>query len=180
MPPATLHEGARSGKVLNWEHKDSVDQIFDRLERLIKSWVTPDTEDTFSRAYRGSGDADFEDAMSELDDFLGKDRSAAEANRRERERREREAAARAEAPRRPGPSAPPTVVVEAYKYLGLPVGVPMKEVKAAYKRLLLRYHPDRNSGNPAEQKRSTEISARINAAYKTIETWTATGKVQEN
>ena len=167
-----------------------MDQIFDRLERLFKSWVTPDSDDDYAERRHSSGDSDFDSAMDELDDFLDKDRAAAEKRQQERERREREARARAEAEARNrargaggqggyqgSPGGPPAVVVEAYKTLGLTYGAPMKEVKATYKKLLLRYHPDRNSGTPEEQKRATEISARINSAYQTIETWTTTGSV---
>jgi DnaJ-domain-containing protein 1 len=161
-----------------------VDQIFDRLERLFKSWVTPDSDEDYSGRRSSSGNPDLDAAMDELDDFLDKDRSAAEARAREREQREKEERARAEAQgRNQGRSqagGPPAVVTEAYRTLGLPYGAPMKDVKAAYKRLLLRYHPDRNSGNPAEMKRSTEISASINNAYQVIETWTTTGSVPVN
>lgn len=160
-----------------------MDQIFDRLERLFKSWVAQDSDDTHTERKHSSGDSDFDDAMSELDDFLDKDRAAAEKRQQERERREREERARAEAEARNrargggGAGGPPTIVVEAYKTLGLAYGAPMKDVKASYKRLLLRYHPDRNSATPEEQKRATEISARINSAYQTIETWTTTGSI---
>jgi DnaJ-domain-containing protein 1 len=168
-----------------------VDQIFDRLERLFKSWVTPDTDEVYTEHRRPSGNNDYDDAMSELDDFLDKDRAAAEERTREREKREREAKARAEAEARNrargtgnqawagnnGSGGPPAMVVEAYKTLGLAYGAPMKEVKASYKRLLLKYHPDRNSASQEEQKRATDISARINNAYQVIETWTTTGSV---
>lgn len=127
--------------------------------------------------------------MSELDDFLDKDRTAAEERTRERERREREARAKAEAEARsrgqgrPGGGSaggPPAIVTEAYRTLGLAYGAPMKDVKASYKRLLLRYHPDRNSASAEEQKRATDISARINNAYQVIETWTTTGSVPKD
>lgn len=167
-----------------------MDQIFDRLERLFKSWVTPDSDDVYTEQKRSSGDNDFDSAMDELDDFLDKDRAAAEKRQQERERREREERARAEAEARNrarnagqggyqagGNDGPPAVVIEAYRTLGLAYGAPTKEVKAAYKKLLLRHHPDRNSGSPEEQKRATEISARINSAYQTIETWTTTGSI---
>lgn len=160
-----------------------MDQIFDRLERLFKSWSTPDDEEP-RVGRRPSGDADFDEAMSELDDFLDRDREAAEARQRERERREREAKARAEAERAARgsyrqaagrPSGPPADVVEAYATLGLPVGASKAQIKAVYKKLLMQYHPDRNSDTPEKLKRATEISANINAAYQRVETWTSTG-----
>lgn len=152
-----------------------MDQIFDRLERLFKSWTAPDTDESLGTRHSSSGNPDLDAAMSELDDFLDKDRAAAEQRTREREAQERARAARPSQPARP--SGPPAVVVGAYKTLGLAVGAPMTEVKAAYKKLLLRHHPDRNSGNQADQKKATDISARINEAYQVIETWTSTGTV---
>lgn len=166
-----------------------MDQIFDRLERLVKSWTTPDDEEPLAgrrSSARGSGDPDLDAAMSELDDYLDKDREAAEARQKERERRERAAKAQAEAERaarggyRQGmgasrPSGPPEEVVAAYRTLGLPFGATAPQVKAAYKKLLMQYHPDRNSDTPEKLRRATEISANINAAYQRIETWTATG-----
>jgi curved DNA-binding protein CbpA len=173
------------------EKQATVDQIFDRLEHLFKSWSAPDADTGSRRGPSSSGDADLDAAMSELDDYLDKDREAAEARTKERERLERERRAREEAARsaarnaagraaRPAPSSPsgpPAVVMEAYKTLGLAYGAPPATVKAAYKKLLLRYHPDRNSGSAEAQKRATDISARINEAYRVIETWTSTGAV---
>ena len=63
--------------------------------------------------------------------------------------------------------------------LGLAYGAPFPQVKAAYKKLLMQHHPDRNGGSAESQKRATELSAKINAAYQRIETWTTTGKLPE-
>ena len=129
-----------------------MDQIFDRLERLVRSWTTPDDEEPSAgrrSSTRSSGDPDLDAAMSELDDYLDKDREAAEARQKERERRERAAKAQAEAERaarggyRPGmgggrPSGPPEEVVSAYRTLGLPLGATAAQVKAAYKKLLMK------------------------------------------
>jgi len=156
-----------------------VDQIFDRLERLLKSWVTPDQDSTYTRTSSSTGNDDLDAAMSELDDFLQGDRASTEAKAKERAAREAEQRARAEAASRAA-SGPPKPVVEAYRSLGLAYGAPMTEVKAAYKKLLLRHHPDRNNATAAEQKRATDISAHINAAYQTIETWVTTGKVAQD
>jgi hypothetical protein len=171
-----------------------VDQIFDRLEELFKSWTAPDSGGRRPGRGSSSGDPDLDAAMSELDDFLDKDRSKAraatearerawEADRRAREEKERQAREWAQSRERPKsaepsrPAGPPAVVLEAYRTMGLPMGTPLPEVKASYKKLLFKYHPDRNSGTPADQKRATEISAKINSAYQVIESWTTTGKV---
>jgi len=126
--------------------------------------------------------------MDELDDFLDRGRTETEARERERQRREREEAARRAAGGRSGagysqasgrPSGPPQELVQAYRILGLAYGTPFPEVKAAYKRLLMQNHPDRNSATPEKRKRATEISAQINAAYHRIEPWTTKGKLDD-
>jgi hypothetical protein len=173
-----------------------VDQIFDRFERMFKSWVsnaTDEVEELFGGSRSGSearfgsrssgGDSDFDAAMDELNDFLDIGRTETEAKERERARREREEASR----RATGasgfasrPGGPPPALVRAYRSLGLAYGTPFPEVKAAYKRLLMQNHPDRNSATPEQLKRSTEISAQLNSAYQTIETWNATGKLDDS
>ena len=163
-----------------------MDQIFDRFERLFKSWVSgsvDSAEEPFGKARpRGaSGNQDYDDAMDELDDFLDTGRTETEAREREKARRDREdAARRASTSSSSQPHGPPAALVQAYRSLGLTYGVPFPEVKAAYKRLLMRNHPDRNSATPEQLKRSTEISAQLNAAYQRIETWNTTGKTDEN
>jgi len=164
-----------------------VDQIFDRFERLFKSWISGDSDTIGSRPARGAyGDPDLDAAMDELDDFLDRGRTETEAKERreaaDRARREREGAARA----RGGPagnwksnSFPPKEIIDAYRTIGLAYGTPFAEVKAQYKRLLMQNHPDRNSATPEQLKRSTEISALINNAYNRIETWTTTGRVAD-
>jgi hypothetical protein len=163
-----------------------VDQIFDRFEQLFKSWVSSDTANLFgsgsssARSSRSSGDPDLDSAMDELNDFLGQGRADSEAKERERARREREESARRSSSSYTTysrPSGPPPALVQAYRSLGLTYGTPFPEVKAAYKRLLMRNHPDRNSATPEQLKRSTEISVQLNAAYHCIETWNATGKL---
>lgn len=39
-----------------------------------------------------------------------------------------------------------------HKILGIPGNATDKEIRDAYRRLAMKYHPDRNSGNKAEEK----------------------------
>jgi DnaJ-domain-containing protein 1 len=165
-----------------------VDQIFDRFERLFKSWVAGEAEILGAKpSRRASGDSDYDSAMDELDDFLDRGRSETEARERsdaaERARREREEASRrgqgGYSGSRTGYTGPPREIVQAYQTLGLAYGRPFPEVKTQYKKLLMQNHPDRNSATPEQLKRSTDISAQINNAYQVIETWTTTGKVAD-
>lgn len=168
-----------------------MDQIFDRLERLVKAWVNSGSSgnDAYGQgtssgraaSRRSYGDPDLDAAMAELDDFL--DTSKTETERREaeekkaqedRERRAREQRSRTQGSSWSGgaPNASTSAVIEdAYRYLGLTPYAPFTEVKAAYKKLLFKYHPDRNAATPDQLKKATETSTRINNAYQIIEAY---------
>ncbi|MBU1078963.1 MAG: DnaJ domain-containing protein [Spirochaetes bacterium] len=158
-----------------------MDQLFDRFGDLLKSWVGPNDSEPSSFFGKGapsgasrSGDPFLDEAMAELDAFLDDDKDA-----QERMRRESEARARAgEGPRagasRPA-SGPPPRLLAAYKVLGVPYGAPFEETKAAYKGLLKRHHPDKHGSDPESQRRATETCARINDAFRIVETWRDTG-----
>lgn len=51
-----------------------------------------------------------------------------------------------------------------YKILGVSRGAPDDEVKKAYRKLAMQYHPDRNKGNAEAEKKFKEI----NQAYDTL------------
>ncbi len=55
-------------------------------------------------------------------------------------------------------------VTDPYKVLGVPTTATDDEVKAAYRRLAKKYHPDANPGNKVAEQRMKEI----NAAYDQI------------
>ncbi len=162
-----------------------MDEIFDRLGQLLKSWVAPDSDSAGHSSWRKSDldDPDVQAGMDEINDFLSDDPAA---KAREKARAEAEAHAEQEARSRSRQnnrgagmysrsSGPPADVLEAYKTMGLAPGASRTQVKAAYKKLLMQYHPDRNSDTPEKLKMATDISARINAAYQRIETWTEKG-----
>ena len=158
---------------------DDVEELLGRRDSRGEDRGDSRGEDRGAGIHRSSGDADLDAAMSELDDFLDMGRTETEAKERERARREREAASRSSSSYS-RPAGPPERLVRAYRSLGLAYGTPFPEVKAAYKRLLMQNHPDRNSATPEQLKRSTEISAQLNAAYQTIETWNSTGKLDDS
>lgn len=155
-----------------------MDQIFDRFERLFKSWVAQGEASDAKRSAHRSGDPDLDAAMDELDDFLSSARGDEEAAEREKARRRAEEEARAKASAAPSPGRDQRLAA-AYEYLGLPFGTPLEEVKAKYKKLLLKHHPDRHAGNPENIKKATETSARINEAWRIIEAWATTGRMPD-
>ena len=60
-------------------------------------------------------------------------------------------------------------MVDYYQILGVPESANQEQIKRAFKRLALRYHPDRNPDNPAAEERFKEI----NLAYQTLSDYSA-------
>lgn len=174
-----------------------MEDIFDRLGTLFKSMFQDSDDDSFGgtlHSTRSSGDPDLDAAYDELNDFLNKDMG--ESERRERDEM-RNARARASAEARQGASGqgygganrgygsaqagsrakawPPTGLQNDYKVFDLPVGTKLPQVKSVYKKILMEFHPDRHAGNPEMLKKSTEYSAKVNAAYRRIEHYLETG-----
>ncbi|CAG8552045.1 15769_t:CDS:1 [Racocetra persica] len=60
-------------------------------------------------------------------------------------------------------------ILNYYKVLEISKNATQEEIKTAYKRLALEYHPDKQSGKlDAEKKASEEKMKQINAAYETL------------
>ncbi|OHD76971.1 MAG: hypothetical protein A3J97_14025 [Spirochaetes bacterium RIFOXYC1_FULL_54_7] len=154
-----------------------MDQLFDRLGDLLKSWMqTESANSPFSEPHKRSGDPFLDDAMEELNAFLDDDRETQARLERERLYKMRmEEEARSRSRPRPQNSGPPSKLLAAYKTLGLPPNAPFDHVRKAYKQLLKQHHPDKHGSAPEAQKKATETSARINDAYRIIETWHETG-----
>ena len=56
-----------------------------------------------------------------------------------------------------------------YAALELPYGASFEEIKAAYKRLIKQYHPDRFPNDPDKHKAAVELSQKLNLAYNYFE-----------
>lgn len=58
---------------------------------------------------------------------------------------------------------------ECYATLGLPAGTEWEVLRAHYKRLIRRWHPDRFAAGSPQQRLAEEKSKQITAAYQTLE-----------
>lgn len=162
----------------------SVDQLFDRFGDLLRSWIASDgresgplRDSTSGSPHVRSADPFLDEAMEELDAYLNDDREAQERMRRQRDARARAEEQARSSRVRPGDDrqGPPQKLLAAYRILGLSYGATFDQAKAAYKRLLKEHHPDRHGSTPEALKSATETSARINDAFRIIETWHTTG-----
>jgi DnaJ-domain-containing protein 1 len=52
-----------------------------------------------------------------------------------------------------------------YANLELPLGASADEVKAAYRRLMRRYHPDHHQGSPEQAQLATQLARELRIAY---------------
>ncbi len=52
-----------------------------------------------------------------------------------------------------------------YRTLELQPGADLRDVRKAYRKLLLQYHPDRHASDPDKYKAATEVTRRLTEAY---------------
>lgn len=71
----------------------------------------------------------------------------------------------------------PPELLEDFKTLRILPGASKEECKNAWKRLLMKYHPDKNADSPEMLKKANEISVQVTQAWRKIARWFETGKV---
>lgn len=59
-------------------------------------------------------------------------------------------------------------IARYYANLELPVGSSADEVRAAYKRLMRRYHPDRHHADDEKAKVATQLAQELRVAYESL------------
>lgn len=90
--------------------------------------------------------------------FAGAFERGAERVRVEQERLRRDAMSQ-------GPLAYLAKIRQAYARLEVPFGSDMPTVRASYRNLMRRYHPDRHASDPERERIATEIAQRLTVAY---------------
>ena len=140
-----------------------MDKFFDTLGDILKTLIGSDSTGSSSGGSAGTrrrryADPDMQAAWNELEDFLNEDRDTGQHTAGEPGDRFRDPAVerRRESLRRD------------YGNLEVPFGAPLETVRKSYKRLLRRYHPDRNADDPEKLKTATEITKKINISYRRI------------
>jgi DnaJ-domain-containing protein 1 len=62
----------------------------------------------------------------------------------------------------------PPEIARYYANLELPVGASADEVRAAYKRLMRRYHPDHHHTDSGRNQAATELARELRVAYESV------------
>jgi DnaJ-domain-containing protein 1 len=60
-------------------------------------------------------------------------------------------------------------LAQYYAQLEVPFGADLAEVKAAYRRLMRKYHPDRYPNDPQKAAMATELTQKLAQAYRELE-----------
>jgi DnaJ domain len=78
-------------------------------------------------------------------------------------------------PRDSGLSPEEAKRAQYYRMLELPYGAPLYNVKASYKRLMKKYHPDKFQ-NEEQRQTATELVKKLNEAYAALEKYLESGE----
>ena len=61
------------------------------------------------------------------------------------------------------------VLAEYYANLELPYGSDLETVRAAWRRMMKQYHPDRHARDEQKRRTADELTARLTRAYRELE-----------
>jgi DnaJ-class molecular chaperone len=124
-----------------------VKDIFERAGDLLRSVFETDS-------YK-SQDTDYTSAWNELNDYLDEER------RQDKVFEENESDKRFN-------SSLDNALSKDFSNLESTPNSSVDEIKANYKKLIIKYHPDRHANDPKKQQISTEITKRLNESYKRV------------
>ncbi len=146
-----------------------------RFERFVRSLLDEDDSTAGADRTRFGGyalDPDYADAMSELEHFVahgfdlppGTSPGEGEARAGGRGRR----TTTRDGKTSPGPGGEPPAVRRAFRALEVDPGAPFDTVTRSYKRLIAEYHPDKHAGEADRAEAATEVTKRLNLAYRAV------------
>lgn len=141
-----------------------MDSFIDRLADFLKSLRGNDGSAATARGSGAGGsgyrDPDVQEAWEELDEYMKTGSNSAKHARTARGADQGSA--------RPRSTAADESLRQDYANLEVAFGADIETVRASYKRLVLKYHPDRQGNDPERQKISLEIMKKINQSFERI------------
>ena len=108
--------------------------------------------------YSERGDSDYAEAWAELNDFLLPRESL-------NEKRNSSSSKFSSGPKTP------EILRPDYKNMEIPFESDFDLTKKAYKKLLIKYHPDKNSSTTESVKKATEKTKNLNISFQKIKAW---------
>ena len=133
-----------------------IDRLADFLRTILGSDDAP-SPGPDPRKRQKFVDPDLQEAWKELDDYMNAGRNTGTQSEDTRSR----------GTERPRP-APDDSLRQDYTNLEVPFGADMETVVRSYKKLIMRYHPDKHSGGPEEQRVALEITKKLNESFDRI------------
>ncbi len=140
-----------------------MDKIFDRLTDMLRS-MGGSSADSFSY----TSDEDLRDAFEELENYMNGAETSASGTR-----------FRGTSPgygRTQSPLGVPESLRKDFANLDLPFGATLEKARAAHRKLMVTYHPDRHAANPDKQRIATEITQRVNSSFQRIRRYYENGE----
>lgn len=67
-------------------------------------------------------------------------------------------------------------IYDYYANLEVPFGSDLETVRAAYRQLMRKYHPDRYARDPEKEAMATQLSQELSVAYQKIQSYLETGR----
>ena len=160
-----------------------MDPLIERFERILRSYFQNGTipgkegggihRDDWNRF---ADEQDFRDAFAELDDFL---KTGTSSGTEDTGSFDFQGTGRSGGSfRSTGEPAPPEMLREDYKELGVRFGAPFAEVRNAYRELMRTHHPDRHGSDVVMQERATRKAQRLNFSFQRIRAWEEAKKAE--
>ena len=137
-----------------------MDPLIERFERILRSFFSTDTG--AGRWEEAADDQDFQNARDELDDFLKSDNISGGSYKSTRKKDD---------PFSYRFRMPPDSLKQDYQSLEVPFGASFDEVRAAYRSLMRRHHPDIHTADREQQERATRKAQELNISYQRIKAW---------
>ena len=143
-----------------------MDPIIERFNRLIKSMFVETDDINFGYDdYSESEDSDYAEAWAELNDFLSPRDTVTRT-------KSSSSGKNSSVPKTP------EILRPDYINMKVPFGSDFNVTKSAYKKLMIKYHPDSNSSTAESIKKATEKTKSLNISYQKIKAWELAKKGQ--
>lgn len=145
--------------------------IFERLKRLIKVNVNEVFDSRSVEDILNAGDEELKRIIEELNAPRQKKNTGSEQqNSSEQKKSQQGQNRRHQSAPPPRQSAHQQAVLNAYRVLGLKPTASVDEIKSAYRRFMMAYHPDRVMNQSTQKQQEAQRRAQeVNVAYEILQ-----------